>query len=203
MMTQPEQQPTRRRARVRGLAGCASLAIAGLTIAACGGGSNTRTVAGLSGHAAQAARQSTPLTVAQSDRDMVEFAQCMRANGVQMSDPQHIPGHSGLSINLPTQDAATAPAYHACTHFIQPIIQAKRGAPALAAPILTALTTYAQCMRAHDINMLDPTPGGQLNLGSVPGITDDFGRYSPQFRHADTACRHLLPPTVHDNGTGP
>jgi len=37
----------------------------------------------------------------------------------------------------------------------------------------------------------------------VPGITSDFGRYSPQFRAADTACRHLLPTGVHDDGTGP
>ena len=58
-------------------------------------------------------------------------------------------------------------------------------------------------MRSHDINMLDPTQLGELNLGHVPGITSDFGRYSPQFRAADAACRHLLPAGVHDDGTGP
>jgi len=72
-----------------------------------------------------------------------------------------------------------------------------------AAPELPALTDYARCMRAHDIDMLDPTPQGELNLGRVPGITSDFGRYSPQFRAADSACRHFLPAGVHDNGTGP
>ena len=68
---------------------------------------------------------------------------------------------------------------------------------------LAAFTNYARCMRAHDISMLDPTPQGQLNLGNVPGITSDFGRYSPQFRAADSACRHLLPAGVRDDGTGP
>jgi hypothetical protein len=58
-------------------------------------------------------------------------------------------------------------------------------------------------MRAHDISMLDPTPEGELSLGNIPGITADFGRYSPQFRAADGVCRRLLPPTVHDDGTGP
>jgi hypothetical protein len=58
-------------------------------------------------------------------------------------------------------------------------------------------------MRSHDINMLDPTPLGELNLGHVPGITSDFGRYSPQFRAADAACRHFLPAGVRDDGTGP
>jgi hypothetical protein len=37
----------------------------------------------------------------------------------------------------------------------------------------------------------------------VPGISNDYGRYSPQFRAADQACRHLLPADVHDDGTGP
>ena len=58
-------------------------------------------------------------------------------------------------------------------------------------------------MRAHDIPMLDPTSFGALNLGNPPGVSSDFGRYSPQFRAADTACRHLLPAGVHDDGTGP
>jgi len=58
-------------------------------------------------------------------------------------------------------------------------------------------------MRDHDIAMLDPGPQGQLDLGNVPGITSDFGRYSPQFRAADQSCRHLLPAGVHDDGTGP
>jgi hypothetical protein len=58
-------------------------------------------------------------------------------------------------------------------------------------------------MRAHDITMLDPTSSGALNLGHVPGMNSDFGRYSPQFRAADAACRRLLPAGVRDNGTGP
>jgi hypothetical protein len=53
------------------------------------------------------------------------------------------------------------------------------------------------------IVMLDPTPLGELNLGHVPGITSDFGRYSPQFRAADAACRHFLPTGIRDDGTGP
>jgi len=68
---------------------------------------------------------------------------------------------------------------------------------------LPSLVRYAQCMRSHDIPMLDPGSQGQLNLGPVPGITSDFGRYSPQFRSADHACRHLLPAGVHDDGSGP
>jgi hypothetical protein len=139
------------------------------------------------------------LTQSQSDQDMVSFARCMRDHAVPMSDPVHRPGHAGLSIDMPPQDATTRTAYAACNHFIAPIVQMKNaGAAARAAPHLAALTRYAECMRAHDIGMLDPTPQGDLNLGD-----STFGRYSPQFRSADTACRHLLPAGVADDGTGP
>jgi hypothetical protein len=122
-----------------------------------------------------------------------------------MSDPYHRPGHAGLTIDLPQENPATRPAFAACNHFIAPLVQAKQaGMAAQAAPNLGALSRYAECMRAHDINMLDPNAQGQLNLGNVPGMANnDFGRYSPQFRSADAACRHLLPAGVTDDGSGP
>ena len=126
----------------------------------------------------------------------------MRGHGVQASDPVHHPGHAGLSIDMPSRGPATNAAYAACIHFIQANITAKQaGAAARAAPHLAALTRYAQCMRSHDINMLDPTRLGELNLGHVPGITSDFGRYSPPFRAADAACRHSCRPA--SGTTGP
>jgi|SRR5215469_13183648 len=189
--------------RGRGLALLALTCAAALPIAACSSGSSGRPVASLPGHPGSG---STPgaLTSAQGDRDFVNFARCMRAHGVQMSDPFHRPGHTGLSIDVPAQTAANRPAFAACTHFIQPVINMKLSyARAFTAAHLPALTRYAQCMRSHDIPMLDPTPIGALNLGNVPGINSNFGRYSPQFRAADAACRHFLPAGVHDNGTGP
>ena len=174
-------------------AGALAAALLGLTLLAVGCSSRPTTAA------------STAQAMSQGDQEMVSFTQCMRTHGVQMSDPYHRPGHEGLTIDLPTQDAATRPAYAACNHIIAPLVQAKNaGMAALAAPHVAALTRYAECMRAHDINMLDPTAQGQLNLGNVPGVADNgFGRYSPQFRSADTACRHLLPAGVTDDGSGP
>ena len=178
-------------------------ALAVAVAAGCGGTSMGRQVANLPGGSARQA-SSVRLTQAQSDRDMVNFAHCMRAHGVQMPDPFHRPGHAGLSIDVPAQTTATRPAFAACNHFIEPIVSMKlTHARAVFAPLLPALTRYARCMRGHDIAMLDPTPDGQLNLGRVPGISNEFGRYSPQFRAADAACRHLLPASVHDDGTGP
>ncbi len=179
-------------------------AIAGCANRSAGSGAGSAAVASLPGQSGLPAASLQPLTTQQSDLDMVNFAHCMRAHGVAMSDPFHRPGHNGLSIEMPTQDAATRPAYTKCIHFIQAIIDVKQaGAAAQAAPNLPALTRYAQCMRSHDISLLDPTAQGQVSLGSVAGISSDFGRYSPQFRAADTVCRHLLPAGVSDNGTGP
>lgn len=135
---------------------------------------------------------------------MIRFAQCVRAHGVQISDPYHRTGHSGLTLDFPPPTAANRPALDACKHILQPIINVKEaGMASRAARDLPALTAYARCMRARDIPMLDPTSDGTLNLGNVPGMTGGFGRYTPQFRAADAACRHLLPPGVRDNGTGP
>jgi hypothetical protein len=195
--------PRLRKPRLRLAVVLLAAPVTALAPAACSSGPATRQVAHLPGQAAQSP-PSGQLTVAQSDKDMVDFARCMRGHGVQMHDPVHRAGHSGLSIDIPEQTAANRPAFNACTHYLQPIIAMKQaGAAAQAAPELPALTDYARCMRAHDIDMLDPTPEGDLNLGRVPGITSNFGRYSPQFRAADTACRHFLPAGVHDNGTGP
>jgi hypothetical protein len=168
-------------------------ALLGLTLLAAGCSSGPASASG------------TGQSLSQADQEMVSFARCMRSHGVQMSDPYHRPGHSGLTLDLPTRDSATGAAYAACNHLIQPINQAKQaGAAAVSVQRLTALTRYAECMRGHDINMLDPNTQGLLVLGNVPGMaSNDFGRSSPQFHSADAACRHLLPPGVTDNGSGP
>ena len=196
-------QARQRRPRPRRVVALLALVLTAAALAACSSGPSSPQVAHLPGHAGRG-RAAAQLTQAQSDRDMIDFARCMRAHGVPVPDPFHRAGHAGLSIAIPGQTAANRPAFSACMHFLQPIIQMKNAAAmAAVARELPALTRYAQCMRQHDISMLDPTTTGQLNLGNVPGITSTFGRYSPQFRSADRACRHLLPAGVHDNGTGP
>jgi hypothetical protein len=189
--------------KFHGAAAALGLTAVALAVAACSPGSSGPQVAHLPGHHARHAG-APALTMRQSDEDMIAFARCVRAHGVPMRDPFHLPGHSGLSIGMPADTAANRPALDACRHFLAPIIAMKQaGTAGGVAADLPALTRYAQCMRAHDIPMLNPTSFGALNLGNVPGVTGDYGRYTPQFRAADAACRHLLPSGVHDNGTGP
>jgi hypothetical protein len=164
---------------------------AAIALAGCGSGSPGR-------------QSSSPLATSRGDTEFVSFTQCMRAHGVNMPDPIHRPGHAGLTLEMPTMAPATVTAYHACKPIIQDVINAKEaGARASAAGTLTALVRFAQCMRQHGIPMLDPNQQGQLNLGTVNGTRPDIGRYSPQFHQADQACRHLLPASASDDGTGP
>jgi hypothetical protein len=178
----------------------AALFAAALLATACSSSAAGPQVASLGGHHRGTAGPSR-LTGAQSDQDMLNYARCMRAHGVNMPDPVHIPGHTGLSLVTSSTPPPSRAASAACSHFLAAIIQAKQAAMTPAR--LAALAGYARCMRAHDIAMLDPTSSGQLNLGNVPGISSNFGRNSPQFRGADAACRHLLPAGIHDDGTGP
>jgi hypothetical protein len=176
----------------------------GSTAAACSSSPSGRTIASLPGVSANAAIANHPKS--SYDQDIVNYTHCLRSHGVNEPDPVNETrnGHTGLSFAFPPANAANRAALSACNHFIASLMAAKQtGANQELTRWLPSLVRYASCMRRHDVPMLDPGPQGQLNLGNVPGITSDFGRYSPQFRAADSACRHLLPAGVHDDGTGP
>src|SRR5258708_13576301 len=137
--------------------------------AACSTGSGTQSgpggapVASLAVHGGTPAAAAQIPSVAQSDQDFVNFARCMRAHGVQIRDPFHISGHSGLSIEMPTRDAATSAAYGACNHFIAQIIQAKTsGAASQAVADPPPLTRWAQCQRHPGIPLPDPEAPRQV-----------------------------------------
>ena len=167
-----------------------------LAICACSSGQAGPGVASLPSHSA---RPPANLTQAQEFRRLVQFAECMRSHGIDVPDPQ------GNTFQIPVAtDPATAAAMRACQQWLPSLNTSSGAGPNgnLAAE-MPHLIAYARCMRGHDISMLDPTSSGTLNLGQVPGLNNDFGRYSPQVRAADAACRSLLPAGVHDDGTGP
>jgi hypothetical protein len=182
---------------LNGLAAAAAwLALAICAICACSSGRPGPGVASLPSHSG---RPSTNLTQAQEFQRLVKFAECMRSHGIDVPDPQ------AGRVQIPAAtDPATAAALRACQQWLPTLnAGAVSSQNAKLAAELPGLIAYARCMRGHDIAMLDPNSIGALNLGQVPGINNDFGRYSPQFRAADAACRHLLPGGVHDDGTGP
>lgn len=198
------EQALRRRVR-RAVWMVLMVCVCGASVAACSSSPSGRAVASLpggtsSGNAAAASSSG------RYDQDIVKYTRCLRAHGVNEPDPRYVTrnGHSGLSFQFPPSNAVNQPALTACNHWIASLMAAKQaGGRQEVARWLPSLVRYAQCMRSHDIPMLDPGPQGELNLGNVPGISSDAGRYSPQFRAADSACRHLLPAGVRDDGSGP
>jgi hypothetical protein len=185
----------RRQRGIIRLSATAWLALAICAICACSSAQPGPGVASLPSHSA---RPPTTLTQAQQFQRLVKFAECMRGHGIDMPDPQ--PGTFQIPV---ASDPATAAALRACQQYLPALNGAASGQDARLAAELPGLIAYARCMRGHDISMLDPNSFGALNLGNVPGITNDYGRYSPQFRAADAACRYLLPAGVHDDGSGP
>ena len=189
----------------------AGLALIAVLSAACSSPPPSRSIASLPSSGGSTTTTPPTLSKAQQialdDQHMVDFARCMRSHGVNQSDPvpDPIPGHAGLTMQVPSRTAANGAAFDACIHFLQTSGAGNGGSggPAISAAQLAARTNYARCMRSHDIAMLDPDQYGDLGLGNVPGINNRFGRYSPQFRAADSACRHLLPAGSHDEGNGP
>jgi hypothetical protein len=184
-------------AALQGIRGLATV-MAGLALAicACSSAPAGPSVASLPSHPASSP---TNLTQAQAFHRLVQFAECMRSHGIDVPDPR------GDTFQIPlATDPSAAAAMRACQNWLPSLNPSNGIRPnASLAAELPGLIAYARCMRGHDIAMLDPNSLGALNLGQVPGITNDFGRHSPQFRAADAACQHLLPAGVHDDGTGP
>jgi hypothetical protein len=201
------QRRSRHRGRLTAAAALVLIGALGTLATACSSSPSGRPVASLPGTPSTTGAGSAPASSPGSyDQDIVAYTRCLRAHGVHEPDPVNEThnGKTGLSFVMPPANAANTPALAACNHYIANLVAAKQaGANHELARWLPSLVRYASCMRSHDVAMLDPGAQGQLNLGSVPGITNDFGRYSPQFRSADAACRHFLPAGVHDDGTGP
>jgi hypothetical protein len=127
-------------------------------------------------------------------QQQLKFAQCMRDHGVDMPDP----GSGGLTGVAPSGGApgtlsvsgdpnavnlnpsAGNSAFQACRHFLPNGGQVQ---PPSAAQ-LTQELKFAQCMRAHGVDMPDPDPSGQLQ-----GIPVPSGNPSDSFKKLDDANR--------------
>ena len=186
---------------VFGKAATAALLIAALALAGCGGdaGGDTGTEA-----------QSTP----SFEDAMVQYASCMRENGVDMPDPQFSgDGSSGgamtFAIPLGAADgsgpggaAIGGPAggpvdetFKAAAETCQPIMEAVRQnmpklSPEEEAKMRDEALKFAQCMREHGVDMPDPTfEGGGGAAIAIQGSSDGPGSFdADKFNEASSAC---------------
>ena len=158
-----------------GLAGCASGA-AGDDVASLNGG-KTSTSASASGSGSGNASSDA------SEQDaMVKFAQCMRQHGVDMPDPKPAPGGNGRTMVMPAMKAGspgdTQKIQSASTECDK--LLPNGGKPT--AQDLQRQLKFAQCMRAHGVDVPDPDPNG----GRGKGLTINVG--DAKTRSALNAC---------------
>ena len=187
----------------RGHGSRAALAAVGLglalALAACGGSSpDGKGVASLGGDGAKDAKDAKDNGAASASatkdpqQAAVDFARCMRRQGVDMPDPQ-VDEQGRITMRIgPDQDdgggAAPDPkklqaAQKACGN----LMGGGDGPGQIDAKARDAMLAYARCMRGQGIDMPDPTGDGMvLRKGAGPDPT------SAEFQQADKACRHHL-----------
>ncbi|MGP4112884.1 hypothetical protein ACTWP5_18490 [Streptomyces sp. 4N509B] len=177
----------RRAALLPSLLVAAGLGLAGAASAVAGTGSGAGAGSGADDGGG------APVGQADEQRDfdamMREFAECLRANGMEVADPE--PGQ-GVALNGDGQDPAVVEAaMEACREYDPAHWEQEPIAPEIEA----ALRDYSACMRDHGVeDFPDPVPGEGLQLDGA--IEQD-----PDFDAADEACAALLPEGGGERGT--
>jgi hypothetical protein len=172
-----------------------------LLLAACGGGGgSSNDVATLSGDGA-AAEGATTTAAVDTQQAWLDFAQCMRDNGVDMQDPTfdangNLQGGFGPGSGLDPRDEATGTAIDACRELMPARGPGSGGGPAFD-PEETQATfnEFTECLRDQGLQVDDidfgDGPGGGPAGGSVPEGSAAGGGFQGG------------PPPSNQDGTGP
>lgn len=136
----------------------------------------------------------------------LNLAKCLRAHGVNVPDPSPNGGPAaggGDIIRQARSNPNFQSAMQACAQYRRQANPLSNLSPAQRAQFQQALVKFAQCMRAHNINVPDPTTsagGGFRIFRQIPSSE----RNSPAFRSAVQACSTNLPflPGARRGGAG-
>ncbi|MGH2656622.1 MAG: hypothetical protein ACRDIZ_07995, partial [Actinomycetota bacterium] len=120
----------------------------------------------------------------------LEFAECLREQGVDVGDPGE---GEGILIDARTQDReAFREAEEACGHLIEDVVQdaAERIPEEDRERLMEQQLAFAECMRDQGIDFPDPQFGedGLFEVGPSEGVDPE----DPAFREAMEACDHLF-----------
>jgi hypothetical protein len=176
-----------------------------LTAAGCGGSGSSGGIASLdAGDEGATATTAATGTTMDQEQAMLDFAQCMRDQGIDMADPtvdangnfqMMRPSGSGEGGEFnPADREAMQAARDACTQYLEGITQG------FDRPDMTEMQDlmlqYAACMREHGVDMPDPDfsttddaggPGGRLGFDSGA-----FDPSDPTFQAANEACQSIF-----------
>jgi hypothetical protein len=128
-----------------------------------------------------------------AEKARLDFARCMRRNGVNLPDPQSGPGGGGIRVRIPAgvSRSRVEAAERKCERHLRAAFGGRR--PADDPRFRDAALKFARCMRANGVNVPDPSPerdGGGIRIGG-PG--SGANPESPRFRAAMERCRDQLP----------
>jgi hypothetical protein len=133
------------------------------------------------------ANAAKPSPTPDPQKAMLAFAQCMRDHGVDLPDPGSGPGKVEIKADPATMDAAQS----ACKSFLK---GQDMHAPSAAeqARMRDAMLKFSACMRAHGIDLPDPTfsnNGATVRGDGNPSVDPS----SAEFQAAQKACEKNLP----------
>lgn len=177
-----------------------------LVAAACGGGDDAGSgVASLEDTTDQATESADTDEVdpAEAEDALLEFAQCMREQGVDMEDPT-VDADGNLTLGFRAGGAGDVDfetveaARQECEVHLEGVTRGfRRGDDT---EFQDTLLEFAQCMRDNGIDMPDPDfssfgPGNsdEGEPGAVRGPLGELDPNDPQFEDAMEACEELLP----------
>jgi hypothetical protein len=127
---------------------------------------------------------------ADSRKAMLDFARCMRENGVDMPDPQFDGGRVTMRQDGKTNPETARAAEKACAKY-RDAVKPPEMSDEQKEEFKKRALENARCMREHGIDMPDPqfdeNGGAQMRLGR--GIDPE----SAKFKKAQEACRGTLP----------
>ena len=125
---------------------------------------------------------------ATSDHDkMIKFAQCMRANGVDVPDPEAGGGIKMTAKGGPGQDGDLK-KFQAAQEKCRSLMPNGGQPPKLSPADVAKMREFAKCMRAHGVNMEDPGDDGGIRVTETGGAGKQLDDQSAQ-----KACQKLMP----------
>jgi hypothetical protein len=176
-----------------------------LLVAGCGGSGGTQGIASVEGATGDSTSTTAAAEEVDSEQAMLDYAQCMRDNGVDMEDPtadengnfqMMRPSGGGENGEFdPADREAMQAAQEACSQYLEGITQQFQQVDMTEMQDL--MLEYAQCMRDNGVDMEDPDfttdEGGGMGAGGRLGF--DMSQHDtsdPVFQAASEACQEIF-----------
>lgn len=174
-----------------------------LLVTACSSGSSAEpsiaSLASLASPAPSASSASGGSSIADSQQALLDYAQCMREQGIDLPDPQFgsdgRPVYGSLFAGVDTTSSEYTAAQATCSQFLAGVSFISD--PAQKTAQQARVLAFAQCMRANGIDIPDPQPNGAGGPGSG-GLfgTSDVDVNTAAYQAAYQACVPALSATA-------